>query len=581
MSALAESASVMSALNSNNSNSPGAAANSSASSVAGSVSSATAAAGACSGPIMVDTRDPAASTGKGGPSSSSSKAPTPGSDGSSAATASGASVLVAAPHPPAWSGVALATSEDALVSALSLLLTELNRRGSRLGLTKKSVLLAGRKKKSELGGSAWTKNVARLFGAVLKRTNAIDGLNKQRQEDEAKYGGLFGALQEFGNLHGEEFSTTRQLREGGLVPHAQFVSVECGGQHAVALTRDGRVFSWGAGSFGQLGNGRRDPHSSPEQVEGLPPCARVACGYAYSCVVSVDGQIYSWGAGENGRLGTGDAKDRHVPMHVETDWKAVNIFAGSVHTCAIAESGQMYTWGHMNYTGHGTGADVVRPKLLDRFDGKLMHSASIGPGGYHTIALSVSGDVYTWGHNRVGQLGFENEESTQITTEGAFFYPHPCHVRALSSRPVRQVAAGWGHSMVLCWDGAVLACGRNYRGQLGQDPSACTLNERGHPYCATFTQVQSLQGFKMEKIACGGEHSAAIAEDGSLYIWGDDSCGQLAHADDLCDVYGDDEPKSFFNPHAYRVAGEPSVQGVMDIALGSSVSFVITAEDDE
>ena len=100
--------------------------------------------------------------------------------------------------------------------------------------------------------------------------------------------------------------------------------------------------------------------------------------------------------------------------------------------------------------------------------------------------------------------------------------------------------------MVLCWDGAVLACGRNYRGQLGQDPSSCTLNERGHPYCATFTQVESLQGFKMEKIACGGEHSAAIGEDGSLYIWGDDSCGQLAHAEELCDGM-DDEPKSLIH----------------------------------
>jgi alpha-tubulin suppressor-like RCC1 family protein len=284
--------------------------------------------------------------------------------------------------------------------------------------------------------------------------------------------------------------------------------------------------------------------------------------------------------GENGRLGTGKSKDEVAPTLVTTDWKAINIFAGSVHTCAIAESGQMYTWGQKNYTGHGTGEDVMEPKLLDRFDGKLMHSASIGPGGYHTIALTISGDVYTWGHNRVGQLGFENEETTDVTPEGAHFYKHPVFVRALSSRPVRQVAAGWGHSVVLCWDGSVLACGRNFRGQLGQDPSTCTLNERGHPYCAKFTQVQSLQGMKMERIACGGEHSAAIAEDGSLYIWGDDSCGQLAHQHPLSEVYFSDESRSHMNPHAYRVTGEPIVQGVVDIALGSSVSFVITAEDE-
>ena len=84
----------------------------------------------------------------------------------------------------------------------------------------------------------------------------------------------------------------------------------------------------------------------------------------------------------------------------------------------------------------------------------------------------------------------------------------------------------------------------------------------------------------MERIACGGEHSAAIAEDGALYIWGDDSCGQLAHQHALSEVYSNDDSRLHFNPHAYRVTGDPAVQGVMDIALGSSVSFVITAEDE-
>jgi len=515
---------------------------------------------------------------KAGHGGSSDKAPTPGS-ASAPSTDGSAAAAKEISHPAAWENVAMACTEAQLVSALSTLLTNLNRCGDRLGLTKKSVLNAGRAKKSGLAATVWTKNVARLFGAVLKRTNAIEALFKERQADDDKYGGLSGALQEFGCLHGDQYSHVRVIRQGGLVPEARFVSVECGGQHTVALTSDGRVYSWGAGSFGQLGNNSRTPRRTPELVD-VPECRRVACGYAYSCAVTVEGHIYSWGAGENGRLGTGESEDQLAPVLVHTDWSAVNIFAGSVHTCAIGESGQMYTWGHKNYTGHGTNSDVMEPRLLDRFDGKLMHSASIGPGGYHTIALSISGDVYTWGHNRVGQLGFENQESTQQTTEGAFFYPHPRYVLALSSRPVRQVAAGWGHSMVLCWDGAVLACGRNFRGQLGQDPSTCTLNERGHPYCAKFTQVQSLQGMKMERIACGGEHSAAISEDGALYIWGDDSCGQLAHESALSDVYSSDDSRSHFNPHAYRVEGEPTVEGVMDIALGSSVSFIITAEDE-
>ena len=445
--------------------------------------------------------------------------------------------------PSAWNCVALATTETQLVSAFSTILINLNRCGDRLGLTKSIVLSAGKAKKAGLSQQVWTKNVARLFGAVLKRTNAIEALFKQRQADDLKYNNVSGALHEFGNLYGDQYSEIRVMHNGGLIPECRFVSVVCGGQHAVALTNDGRVYTWGSGTFGQLGNGTREAHRFPEPIN-IPICKKVACGYAYSCVITVDGQIYSWGAGENGRLGSGKSDDEHTPAHVETDWKAIHIFAGSVHTCAIAESGQMYTWGHQNYNGHGANEDVMEPTLLDRFDGKLMHSASIGPGGYHTIALSISGDVYTWGHNRVGQLGFENDESTDVTAEGAFFYEHPEFVRTLSR--VRQVTAGWGHSMVLCWDSSVLACGRNFRGQIGQDPSICTLNERGHPYSAKFTQVQSLQGMKIERIACGGEHSAAIAEDNTLYTWGDDSDGQLAHQHSLFDVYSSNDSRLHF-----------------------------------
>lgn len=52
-----------------------------------------------------------------------------------------------------------------------------------------------------------------------------------------------------------------------------------------------------------------------------------------------------------------------------------------------------------------------RPRILsDCFEGKVIKQISVGPGGYHTIALTVSGTVYTWGHNRVGQLGYSNSD---------------------------------------------------------------------------------------------------------------------------------------------------------------------------
>ena len=53
--------------------------------------------------------------------------------------------------------------------------------------------------------------------------------------------------------------------------------------------------------------------------------------------------------------------------------------------------------GKLEYTGHNLKADVLQPRLLDAFHGKHICQISVGPGGYHTIALAVSGAVYTWG----------------------------------------------------------------------------------------------------------------------------------------------------------------------------------------
>lgn len=83
----------------------------------------------------------------------------------------------------------------------------------------------------------------------------------------------------------------------------------------------------------------------------------MACGFAYTAAVTRDGSVYTWGAGENGRLGLGDEQDKTTPGHVEElggPRRAVKeIFAGSVHTCALLENGQVFSWGKCEYTGHG------------------------------------------------------------------------------------------------------------------------------------------------------------------------------------------------------------------------------------
>ncbi len=53
--------------------------------------------------------------------------------------------------------------------------------------------------------------------------------------------------------------------------------------------------------------------------------------------------------------------------------------------------------------------------------------------------FSSSSQVYTWGHNRVGQLGYTNSEAVPRNHEGAFFLPKPRVVESLRGLRVRKV----------------------------------------------------------------------------------------------------------------------------------------------
>ncbi len=314
------------------------------------------------------------------------------------------------------------------------------------------------------------------------------------------------------------------------------VQVCCGGQHLGCLSDAGEVYTWGLGGFGRLGHGTVAHTTKPRVVEWLRGihCKHIACGFAYTASVTQDGKLYMWGAGENGRLGLGDTHDRYVPSKVPLIGKRVTkVSPGSVHTCVLLDDGSMYSFGKHEYTGHDADTDVLLPREIPTFENVRITQVSVGPGGYHTIALDCSGIVYTWGHNRVGQLGYDDSGNLPRNMHGACFLPKPQPVPSLSDKGIIQVISGWGHSAALSKRGQVFVCGRNVQGQLGLgNPGNFPQNERGHHYQAGFRLVSALSSSNITHVSFGGEHSVAITEDSEVYTFGSGHKGQLGHGTD-------------------------------------------------
>ena len=83
------------------------------------------------------------------------------------------------------------------------------------------------------------------------------------------------------------------------------VHVSASRTHCVAVSRDGRVYTWGSGLYGQLGHGDLKTRFAPKMVEALRHVnvTVAAAGERHTVAVDDMGEVYAWGSNEHGELG--------------------------------------------------------------------------------------------------------------------------------------------------------------------------------------------------------------------------------------------------------------------------------------
>eukprot|EP00455_Lapot_gusevi_P028562 TRINITY_DN3051_c0_g2_i4.p1 TRINITY_DN3051_c0_g2~~TRINITY_DN3051_c0_g2_i4.p1 ORF type:complete len:430 (+),score=147.97 TRINITY_DN3051_c0_g2_i4:52-1341(+) len=99
------------------------------------------------------------------------------------------------------------------------------------------------------------------------------------------------------------------------------VDVAGGIFHSLFLTADGKVLSCGASTYGQLGHGDKVDSHEPKEIAALQlqgdRVVGIGGGGQHSLAVTANGDLYSWGFGEMLQLGTGEEDDQVVPVLVE------------------------------------------------------------------------------------------------------------------------------------------------------------------------------------------------------------------------------------------------------------------------
>ncbi|XP_059375469.1 serine/threonine-protein kinase Nek9 [Carassius carassius] len=296
---------------------------------------------------------------------------------------------------------------------------------------------------------------------------------------------------------------------------------------AVVTTRSREVYFWGGGKF------------TPQKLDmfkGGSSAQHVCAGETHFAVVTVEKELYTWasvqgGAKMVGQLGHGDQASYRQPRRVERlQGKAIRqVSCGADFTACVTDEDQMYMFGSDYYGCVGVenelGMEVLEPVLLDFFQERPVRQVSCGDN--HVVALTRSGDIYSWGCGEHGRLGLDCEDD----------FSSPMQVEVPKGATIDSVYCGSDSTFFLTESGKVLACGNNELNKLGLNQGFSGIKNltgegyQGIPYTTTLTLVKQLSRFKIQFIAPGKTHTAAIDERGRLMTFGCNKFGQLGVKD--------------------------------------------------
>ncbi|HEY6481591.1 MAG TPA: hypothetical protein VIZ00_16255 [Streptosporangiaceae bacterium] len=277
-----------------------------------------------------------------------------------------------------------------------------------------------------------------------------------------------------------------------------------------ALLTNGRLYAWGLGRQGELGNGALA--DSPARAVPVKFPAGVKIAYIptdvmpYDTALAVDTKGRAWGWGDNafGELCLGDSNIRSTPVLLP--FTHVTTLAGAADHDLYDANGTVYACGQNveGDLGDGSRASTTTPVKVAGLDGakvvRLVTSFA------NSGALLASGQYYDWGYDGQGQLG---DGSLGLSSDV------PVHVRL--PRRVTQVALGGsvftnGQTIAMLSDGTLWSWGDNHGYQLGRPATNAPQ--------ATPLRFAAPKGVTYRFLATGAATSYAISTAGNVYAWG-------------------------------------------------------------
>ena len=263
------------------------------------------------------------------------------------------------------------------------------------------------------------------------------------------------------------------------------IEVSAGDYHSCAVDETGALWTWGSGTNGKLGHGDGGEGSSwqgsnwpisarvPKRVDALAEVRmrHVCAGSRHTLAVSSDGRLFTWGGGSKGKLGHGSVDEMLFPEEVVLipsqrvrrkfyNTRVRQVAAGTDHSVVLTEGGDVYTmgWGEEGQLGNGEYSQTPLSGFIWQSVPVPVRSLSVPFTEEAVNAMSQDEIVHAM-QERMGRVTFPRVATNVLARQLLAGQP--------DNAPSVEVAAGDHHTLVRTADGKVFSFGRGFDGQLG------------------------------------------------------------------------------------------------------------------
>ncbi len=274
----------------------------------------------------------------------------------------------------------------------------------------------------------------------------------------------------------------------------------------------------------------------------------------HTLLICRDGKIEAFGDNSSGQLGSSCASDLSDIHHDYYNYfrilgitdTVVKVDVASSISMALTNKGDVYVWGANT---NGVFGSLTPSSSSCPIQVQVCNIVDIALAENFAVAINTRGEVLTWGSNSSGQLGNGTTGGINST---------PTKVTGISS--AYKVDAGAAFVVVLDTTGRVYSWGSNGGGALGQNITTPVISS---PALVRDGSNNVLRAIK--DISSGETHTLALDSMNRLWVWGNNSSGQLGLAG----------ANQFAALHLSAVDAVSKI----DIAAGRDFSILITGNN--